>query len=102
MSYIPSLPMRAGFTYKIGYGPTVSINSRPRTTVKGHIWDAIIALYNRSDSHRKAMGHLLFIAIGIIAAIIEISYNFTPLALTITQFIVPSIVQELFDFAKKL
>lgn len=102
MSPIIVPKMAPNFTYKIGFGPTVPISSRPRTTVKGHIWDAIIALYNRSDSHRKAMGHLLFIAIGIIAAVIEISYNFTPLALTITQFIVPSIVQELFDFAKKL
>lgn len=102
MSYIPSLPMRAGFTYKIGYGPTVSINSKPRAIAKLTPWGMFVALFNRSDSHRKAIGHLIFIAVGLLAAGIEIYYNFTPIVLTVSQFLIPSTVQEIYDFIKKL
>jgi hypothetical protein len=96
-----SLPMRHGYTILI-QGTSVPITSRPRKVRKSSLIQTLIALPTKSDAHRKVIGHILLILGGLLAAGIEIALNFAPIYLTVTQVILPAVVQEAYDFKWKL
>lgn len=102
MTAITRIPMRPGLTITMG-GTSELVSSRPRRIpASDGTWQRAVALYNRSDAHRKIIGHVLFLAMGLIAAAIEIHMDFSPMVLTVTQFVLPAIIQEAYDFTKQL
>jgi hypothetical protein len=93
--------MAASYTILI-QGTSVPITARPRKASKRSLIRTIIDLPTKSDAHRKVIGHILLILGGLIAAAIEIMLNFAPIYLTVTQVILPAVVQEAYDFKWKL
>ncbi len=62
----------------------------------------VIAAANRSRPARKITGHVIFLTVGLIALMLECAHDFSPMSLVITQFLLPSIVQEVYDFIRQV
>ena len=101
MSYIPSLPMRPGYTIVMS-GTSVPLYSRPIARKRFSLIKWLLRLPTKSDAHRKVIGHVLLIIAGLTAAGIEIEMNLGAITITVTQIIIPALAQEVYDFKWKL
>lgn len=83
-------------------GTSVPLYSRPIPAPKVTRMERIARLATRTDAHRKLSGHLVMIIVGLATATVEIILGVNPIILTLSQFIVPNIVQEAYDFIYQL
>jgi len=102
MSGIILVPSKsASYTLKM-QGTSVPLYTRPVASPKASLFQRITAMVRKSDATMKLSGHMVFILVGLAVAIAEISLGVSPALCAASQFILPNIVQEIYDFIHNL
>lgn len=97
-----TVPSRSANFTLIMNGTSVPLYSRPIATPAPSRFQRICNAISKSDRATKISGHMVFILVGLVVAIAEISLGVSPALCAASQFILPNIVQEVFDFLHNL